>query len=284
MQPDFALPYAGLSSCYCLLGSMGQQSPEEAFAKAKSMANKALELDNKLSEAYSSLAWVGFWFDLDWETARINFEKALTINPDSADSHQGYAMYKLILGKFQEAIDELKLATELDPLSLSINNSLTLALMCAEEYEEALAQANKTLEMDPTFRSGIEAKGYLHALMGNLDKSIENFQKYRKMTDNPLAGVTGLGYAYALVGDREKAEECLQILKQREKVSPDLTLYADFLTIYTGLEDFDKVFYYLEKSIEAKVGIFFFKSHPVFKNIRKDARFGKLMLKIGLGD
>ena len=282
MEKDFALPYLGLSKCYCLLGSMGQLSSDIAFPKAKETAAKALTLDKSLAESHVSLAWVRFFYELDWKGAEESYKKTILLNPDSADAHQGYAMILLVKEKYEEALTEIELAIKLDPLSLLINYSFAYVHYCSGRYEDALNQYDKTLEIDPTFRGALEGKGYVFSRMGELEKAIKIFKQLYKQLDDPLKGVTGLGYAYAKIGNIEEAEKCLQKLKEREQKEKDVTLFMDFAIIYSGLKNNDKVFYYFEKAIELKVGILFMFADPEWRGVRSDTRFEKLKKNINL--
>ncbi len=280
IEKDFALPYSGLSQCYCLLGSMGQVPSDIAFPKAKEMAMNALELDNNLAEAHGSLAWVRFFYELDWKDAEESYKQAISLNPDSAELHQGYAIFLLIREKHKKSLSEIELAIKLDPLSPPINFSYAFVCYCSGRFEDALKQYNKTLEIYPGFRSALEGKGYIYSRMGEYDKSIKIFKQIYKKTDDPLKGVTGLGYAYAKAGKVEEAKKCLQKLKMREQKDKNVSLFMDFAIIYSSLKNYDKVFYYFEKAIDARIGILIMFADPEWKGLRSDPRFKKLMKKI----
>ena len=276
IEKNFALPYSGLSASYCLLGSMGQLPSDMAFPKAKKAAIKSLELDENLAESHASLAWIQFFYELDWKGAEKSYKNAIALNPDSAEAHQAYGVSLLVKEKHEEAIAELELAIKLDPLSLPINFSFSFVLYCSARFEDALNQYNKTLEIYPAFRSALEGKGYIYSRMGEHDKSIKIFKQIYEQTDDPLKGVSGLGYAYAKAGKVEEAKKCLQKLKMREQKEKDVALFMDFAIIYSGLKNFDKVFYYFEKAIEARVGILIMFADPEWKDLRSDPRFKKL--------
>ena len=111
--------------------------------------------------------------------------------------------------------------------------------------------------------------------------AVETFKEFQKKTGDPLKGQTGLGYAYGVSGKIDKANECLQLLMQREKRDKDVNLNMDFLVIYAGLNDLDKVFYYMGKSLDEGNAAFFLRTHPFGENIRKDLRFNELLIKAG---
>src|SRR5216684_7392 len=120
----YALAYAGLADAYVLLPPYGAASPSESFPQAEAAARKALELDDTLAEAHTSLGQVLLFYDLDFAASTREFERALALDPNYATAHHWYGGGGplLALGQFDRAIKEGKRAVELDPLSL-INNA-----------------------------------------------------------------------------------------------------------------------------------------------------------------
>jgi TolB-like protein/Tfp pilus assembly protein PilF len=282
IEPDFALAYSGLSGSYCLLGSMGHLPSDIAFPRAKEAAIKSLELDKNLAESHAGLAWIQFFYDLDWKGAEESYKIALSLNPDSAESHQAYGVCLLVKEKYKEAITELELALKLDPLSLPINYSAAFVYYCSGRNKVALNQYDKALEIDPTYRGAMEGKGIVYSVLGEHEKAIQIFKHVYEQTEDPLKGVTGLGYAHANAGNIKEAKKWLQLLKEREKKEKDVILFMDFAIIYSALKDYDKVFYYFEKAIEARVGCLLMFADPKWKHLRKDPRFKKLSDKINI--
>jgi TolB-like protein/Tfp pilus assembly protein PilF len=280
-EPDFVLAHSTLAFCYTLLGVIGSISTKIAFPRAKELADRAIKLDSKLASAHSSLGLINIFVHWDLDAAYQSFQTALENSPGSGEIYHAYYIYLTAVGKSDEAVDTMKKALQLDPLSLPINQSLGEALMNAGRYDEAIEQLNKTLELDPNFRSAIETKGWAYLFKGVNDKAIETFKEFQKKTGDPLKGQTGLGYTYGVTGKIDKAKDCLQLLSQREKRDTDVNLNMDFLVIYTGLNDLDKVFYYMSKSLDEGNASFFLRTHPFFENIRKDPRFNELLIKAG---
>lgn len=283
-EPSFALPHSSLSNCYVVLGSTGQISPKKAYPRAKESALKALELDSNLAESHISLGVVKLFFDWDLDSALKLFQKALELNPSAAAAHLTFALYLDAVGKVEEAVSEMEMAVQLDPLSLQINNCLGDAYFFAERLDEAMEQYEKTLELDPSFRAALEGKGMVYLVKGEIDQSIKVLEEYQKQTKHPLKGVTALGIAYARAGKLEEAHECLRKLKERERTEIDISLSMDFACLYAELKDLDKAFYYLEKTVEERVGLVFLRAHPMWKDLRTDPRFKNLMKKIGFKD
>ncbi|HEX7668012.1 MAG TPA: tetratricopeptide repeat protein, partial [Polyangiaceae bacterium] len=152
-QPDYAVGYAGIANAYeQMAGSAyGVLSPKEAFPKAKAAAMRAVELDPTLAEPYESLGWSSYIFDRDWKTAESQFQRALRLNPNYSGAHQSYATFLSRMGRFDEAIREVKRAQELDPLSLVGNVDVGLVLHFARRDDEAIPWFRRVLDMDPNF-------------------------------------------------------------------------------------------------------------------------------------
>ena len=151
-DPPFALAYAGLADTYVLMPGYAASSPKESLPKAKTAAQKALELDNTLAEAHASLGQALLAYDFDFAEASHEFQRAIELNPNYATGHQWYAESVLTpLGRFSDAIAEINRALQLDPLSVVINADVGGVLFNARKYDEAIQQLRKTLEMDPGF-------------------------------------------------------------------------------------------------------------------------------------
>jgi TolB-like protein len=122
-DPHYALAYAGLADAYTLLGSgtYGAMPSKTARARATEMAVKALEMDNTLAEAHTSLGFVRFRFDWDWQGAEREFERAIELNPRYVTAHHWYALFLAAMGQQDEAIEEIRKAQKLDPLALIVS-------------------------------------------------------------------------------------------------------------------------------------------------------------------
>jgi tetratricopeptide (TPR) repeat protein len=149
-DPSYALAYAGLADSYSLLPGYGAASPADSFPQARAAAKKALEFDDTLAEAHTSLANV-LSHDFDFEQSVKEFERAIELNPNYATARHWYGEILGPMGRFDEAIAESKRAQELDPLSLIINADLGLVYMWARQYDKAIEQLRRTIEMDPQF-------------------------------------------------------------------------------------------------------------------------------------
>ena len=148
-DPGFALAYAGLADSYVVPGNLLR--PREAMPKAKAAAIRALELDETLAEAHTSLGRVLAIYDWDWPSAEKEYKRAIELNPRYATAHQWYGGWLQVMGRHDEALAERKKAQEMDPLSLVLNFEWGLGFYYARNYDRAIEQFQATLELDQNF-------------------------------------------------------------------------------------------------------------------------------------
>jgi tetratricopeptide (TPR) repeat protein len=241
--------------------------------------SKALELDDLLAEAHTSLAFVKFRYDWDWPGAEKESQVAIELNPGYALARTGYGVFLMLMGRFDEAMIELLLAQQLDPLSLWMNVSFGMNLYLARRCDQAIEHYQKTLEIDPDFFSAHYALGRAYALKGNFAGAIAELEKACSL-DNSTTMFGSLGYAYAASGKRDKALKILNKLKQlsgQHYVSP----YTQAL-IYAGLGENDRAFEWLEKAYEDRNDfLVWLKVDPELDRLRADSRFTDLLRRIG---
>ena len=115
IDPGNARAWAGLADCYAVLGCWGYESPQQFYPKARSAAERALELDDTLSEAHVSLAVAKKDYYWDWAGAEQAYKRALELNPSNVTARQWYAECLACLGRHDEAIAECERARTLDP-------------------------------------------------------------------------------------------------------------------------------------------------------------------------
>lgn len=159
-DPSYALAYAGLADCHNLHSYYGELPPRESFPKAKAASIKALEIDDGLAEAHTSLAFVRAWYDWDWPAAESEFQRALELNPNYATAHHWYALFLTAMERAGEALEEIQLAHEIDPLSLPINRDVGLVYHRARQCDRAIEQYLETIELDPRFAGLLRRVGF----------------------------------------------------------------------------------------------------------------------------
>jgi TolB-like protein/DNA-binding winged helix-turn-helix (wHTH) protein/Flp pilus assembly protein TadD len=280
-DPNYAPAYSGLADSYALLGDWqyAVMTPKEAFPKAKAAAIKALELDSTLGEAHNSLAFILDGFDWDLSAGGKEFRRAIELNPGYATAHHWYAWHLSLLGRFDEAIAEMRTAESLDPLSLIVNADLAELLVLAHSYDESIQQSHKTIEMDPKFALAHNqlAQAYLQKHM--YDDAIAELQKAVQLSPDSPAFIANLARAYVASGKRSEAVKLLSDLKKRS--TPGYSNAAEIAVIYASLGDTDQAMSWLEKGYEERFnpGVLL---RPGFDPLRSDRRFQDLLRRIGL--
>jgi TolB-like protein/Flp pilus assembly protein TadD len=280
-DPSYAQSYSGLADTYALLGDWqyAVMTPKEALPKAKAVATKALELDSTLGEAHNSLAFCLDGFDWDFDSAGKEFRQAIELSPGYATAHHWYAWHLSLLGRYNEAIPEMRRAESLDPLSLIINADLAELLVLAHSYDESIEQSRKTIEMDPNFAfAHVQlAQAYLAKHMN--EEAIAELQKAVLLSADSPTSMANLARAYVAVGKRSEAQKLLSTLKKRSSSSSSYA--AEISMIYAALGDMDQAMNWLEKGYEERFnpGVLL---RPGFDPLRSDPRFEELMRRIGL--
>jgi TolB-like protein/Tfp pilus assembly protein PilF len=279
-DPNYALAYAGIADAYAFLPGYTAGSPRDCYPKAIAAAKKALELDDTLAEAHTTLAIAIWLYDFDFSQAIREFQRAIELNPNYAIAHQQYGNILLTaLGRFDEAIAEGRKAVELDPLSLVINTDLGVDHFYGRRYDEAIAQLRKTLEMDSGYYFAHVNLGQALEMKGARDAAIAEYQKARALNDDP--SVLGLlARFYGLSGNKTEAEK---ILNQLKELSTQRYVAAySFALTYLGLGDKEEALRWLEKSYQDRAGadMGYIRVDPFLDPLRGNPRFEALAEKI----
>lgn len=280
-DPLCANAYAGLADCYALLGNYGAVPADQYFPKAKQAALKALEIDEQSAEAYTSLGMIKYRYDWDWEGAEKDFLRAIELNPSYATAHQWYGWYLTMLGHFDQAMDEMKIALKLDSFSIPINQGIGMVLLCSGKGDEALKQFQETLAMDENFHPLYFSFGLVYQHQRRFDKAIESFQTAIKKAGNNPGFIAALGNVLAMSGDRVGAERIIDELKEMSKttyVSP-----AAMGLVYIGLQEPEQALDWLEKAYpERSDWLLWVKSDRRYEALEGHPRFTELQKKLGL--
>ena len=286
-DPKYALAYSGLADCHVLLPvypDLGS-NPRDELPQALSEARKAVQLDDTLDEAHSSLARA-LASDLQLSAAVSEFTRAIELNPNYATAHQWFGECLQSQGRVEEGLAELKRAQELDPLSLIINSLLGFAFDTAGKSEDAIAQLRKTIEIDPNFWIAHLYFGNVLEHKGQLKEAIVEFEKSNALQAHDAYNLADLARAYFLVGRKEEAQQLwdkLQSLSERQYV-PAYSMAVVQLTFGNK----DDAIRLLEKSYEdhapfdsADLG-WILVDHRL-DSLRSDPRFKNLIARIFSG-
>ncbi|MGH9601497.1 MAG: tetratricopeptide repeat protein [Terriglobales bacterium] len=278
-DPNYAPAYAGLAVAYYRLSNYFLP-PKEAMPKARAAAIKALEIDNTLAEAHTSLALVKEFYDWDWAGAESAFKRAIELNPSYAFAHSGYGGYLSRMGRHQEALAEYRRSWELNPLSLYGGIFVGSMYYESRQYDRAVEQYRKTLEMDPNFfpahwglASAYEAKGMYKEAIAEYEKALS--------LGGPPEVLAWLGHAHARAGNRKEALKILDEMKGPSK-RKFVSAY-DLAVIHTGLGEKDQALAWLEKAYEQRAeALIDLNADPRLDPLRSDSRFKDLTHRVGL--
>ncbi|MDA2935190.1 tetratricopeptide repeat protein, partial [Acidobacteria bacterium AH-259-D05] len=279
-DPRYVLAYAGLADSYNMLGAYEIVPPSEAFPRAEAAALRALNLDETLAEAHTSLgmAKMSQW---RWQEAEREFQRAIELNPGYATAHHWYALYLWWgLGRHDEALAEFKRAQELDPLSLIINAGLGEKLRMAGRYDEAIEQARETLELEPNFVPAHQFLGLALTHKSLYEEAIAELEKAVSLSGESPLYLGFLGYVYGVAGRKGEAERVLDQLQERSKQS--YVSASSIAFIHMGLGRKDEAFDWLERSNQAQESLLTLKVDPIFDPLRDDPRFHDLLLRMNL--
>ncbi len=279
-DPGYALAYAGLADAYNLGDDWGSTPPSESFPRAKAAALRALDLDDSLAEAHTSLAFVKANYDWDFPGAEKEFQRAIALNPNYATAHQWYAMYLVPMRRFAEAEREIKVAQDLDPLSLIISLGVGEIFEWERNYDAAFRQYQKTLELDPSFigtyghlstiyehkgmyREAVEAAKKVAVLKGNNDEVSEMERVFRK---NGYPGLNQMNL-------RRDFEAQAQGKYVRS---------SEIAENYLRTGNKPQALHWLEKAFEERdSSLVFLPIDAEFDPLRSDPQFQELLKKIG---
>ena len=280
-DPVYAMAYAGLAEAYTLSSYYSAVAPRDAFPKAKAAAGRALEIDDTLGEAQTTLAYVEFIYEWNFQAAERDFQRAFELSPNYAAARFWYGECLMYLGRFVEGIAQIQRAHELDPLSPVYSANIGWAYHIARQDDEAIKHLQQVIQSDNSYHMAYFYLGMAFESKGRFDEAIAAYQKATELSGG-YPGRSGLGHAYAVSGKRAEA---LQIIKQmddesRQQKPVRTTSYA---LIYAGLNDLDKAFEWLEKGYEERYeGVIYLKVQPYYDNLRSDPRYTDLLRRIGL--
>ena len=276
VDPKYALAYAGMADAYRTLASASFASAKDVCPRAKSLAEKAMQLDESLAEPHVVLGWLGFLFDRDWAAAEENLKRAIELSPNNSDAHRAYAHLLSNSGRHDEAIAEGRLASELSPLSL-----ITLALESqflhyAGRYQEAIIQASKTLDFDPDFWVAHNVLGRIYSRQERYSEAIDELTRARDLSGNSTEPLMQLGYALAKAGKREQAMAVITELENRAKQR--FVSSYNFAMIFNGLGETEEALRRLQKSLDDReIQMAFLKVDSRWDNLRSESRFAGLI-------
>lgn len=279
-DPGYALAYAGLADCYSLLGGYVVSPPEEVYPKAKAFAEKALEFDPDLAEAHTSLGHIYMYYR-EWQKAEDAFRKALVNRPSYSTAHHWYANFLAVNGRTKEALDEIRRAMDLDPLSQIIQSALGYNYYLDHQFEKAVEQESKVIETDREFAPAHAVLGAAYRHLGDFDQSIHHLEEAISLSGGNTDHRAELAITFVACGRRQEAVKILQELLHsgtNTYVSP-----VFIAAIYVALGQKRDACLWLEKGFQARAEYMTFLGvEPNFDAIRSEPEFQEILKRMGL--
>jgi eukaryotic-like serine/threonine-protein kinase len=280
-DPAYALAYDGLADCLIAQAWYSFRPSKDVYPEAKAAARKALELDESLSEAHASLAFVLTNYDWDWPSAEKEYKRAIELNPRYAIAHHWHSDLLAAMGKLDESFNEEKRAQELDPLSLIINTWLGWRLFFLKRYDQAIDQYRKALELDPNFVPAHWQLGLAYEQKAMYVEAIAEFQTATTLSGRSPLYTASLAHAYAVGGNRGEVRKLLDELNEvsKRRYVPSYQLAV----VYAGLDEKDSAFRLLENAYAERSGsLIYLNRDPRLRDLHSDPRFADLVHRIGL--
>jgi serine/threonine-protein kinase len=280
-DPSYALAYVGLADCYIVIPNYSDVSTQEAYIKAKAAATKALEIDDSLAEAHTSLGGIKSDFEWDFAGAEKELKRALTLNPNYATAHHWYAQFLSAMGRHDEAISEIKRAQSLDPLSLIINSVAGDTYFKARQYDLAIDQLRKTMEMDKNFSRAYRYMGNVYIEKGMYNEAIAAIRTADSIAGRGPERTDALQHAFATGGPEGYWKKQLEFLKADSEKGA--LLDYSIASVYARLNDKEQSINWLEKAFRSRDPfLVYVKIDQPFDSFRSDPRVIDLMRRVGL--
>ena len=284
-DPTFALAFSGLADSYALLCDIGVAKPVEEMPKAKAAAQKAVDADPTLAEAYTSRAFVRLAYDWDWLGAESDFQQALKLNPKYPTAHQWYASYLMQMGKFNRAKAEIEEAHNLDPLSPIITANHGLYSYYERKYDDAIAIYKQGLKADPDFWVARHYLALAYVQKGMYNEAIAELRSLikapptgpipDKVIENEMEASASLGFAYGMAGRTNEARDILSKLESLSHKRYISGIY--FAIVYAGLKNSERTIHYLNEAFQSRhPGLVLIRIDPTFEWLRSDPKFQEL--------
>jgi tetratricopeptide (TPR) repeat protein len=282
LDPTYALAYAGLGVYYQGVAFEGLQIPKEAYPRAQAAFRKALELDPELPSAHVGLANIKFYFEWQWQEAEQDLRRY--IEKDRNHSPRAFSLFLLAMGRVEEAIKDIRISLNRDPLSRYLNVNLGQYLIVAKRYDEAIEQLMETIETDPNYDAAHFSLASAYERKGMFDEAISEYRKgYLAAGDQEAAQIFETaqgesGYRESIKVIADGTVNALLEMSKEKYISPIIIAKQ-----YAQLDNKEEAFRWLEKAYEERsTQLVFLKTDLNWDNLRSDPRFADLMHRVGL--
>ena len=277
-DPDYSLAYAGIAYVWLVKQQAGFTIPEEAGPKVMESIMKAVELDSTIADVHFILASISYLGTWDWKTSELEFQKALTINPNHAEVHGLYAQLLYILGRPEEAIVHAELSRKLDPLNQFIKMWYGFNFLYEKQYDKTISFYRNVLEMDPTnfaFYSGINEACHL---LGRYDEAMEASKLYYTNFYPGIDHIFDLYPKSGYAGIMNLEGDLLVKQSETKYIIP-----GDIVFLYVMGGNKEKALDWLEKGYELRDPLTPYIGRPFFSSLLlNEPRYQELLRKLSI--
>jgi serine/threonine protein kinase/tetratricopeptide (TPR) repeat protein len=280
-DPGFAPAWAGIADAHMLLSDYHSVPRKETYARAEAAVRRALEIDDRLAEAHTSLGLLAMLNKWDWATAEKEFQIAIEASPNYATAHHWRAENLAYQGRSKEALAEINLAVSLDPLSPAAMKDLGLIQYYSRDYEGALASVAKALELNQNFASVHRLRSLAYQALGRFDDALAEHNRWASGINIGQEEAAARAQCLAAAGKREQALAILGTLPSPKEAGGNTA--RGIALIHTALGNRNPAFAYLERAYETGAdALGTIKVDPKLDPLRDDPRFNMLLAKVGL--
>ncbi len=281
LAPTFSRAHSGLADTYAVSGFYSYLPASEAFPAARRIARQALELDPDLADAYATIAYADMYYDRDWSAAEAGYARAIELNPDYPFAHQWYGNLLTVLGRHDAAVESLRRALSLEPLSVITQAALPWGLYYARRYEESLARLQEILRLDPRYELAHYWAGWSREQLGEMDEAVRSHESAVTLSDSSAITVAGLARMYGVVGRVTDAEALIGRLTDPSR-TPNPPAY-EVGKAYLGIGQVDTAFEWFERAFEQRaLQLAFVGVDPQLDGVRGRPELISLIDRLGL--
>jgi TolB-like protein/Tfp pilus assembly protein PilF len=279
LEPRWAAPRSGLADAYLLLGER-TLAPRAAMEMAKASAQRALALDPDSAEAHTSLARLRLTYEWDWRSAEQAFRRAIELSPSYVEAHHWLSHGLVAAGRMEEALEESERALEPDPLNLIMRAHHAWNYVMARRPEKALEICSVLSDMLPHLFGSKLFAGLALEQLGRHKEAVAHFRAAASRAEGSTERIAALAHAHARAGQRAQATRILAGLRKRAKRS--YVCPVDVAIACTGLGDFDAALDQLEEAVAQRSSeLIYVGVEPRFDPLRARARYRRIAQRVG---
>jgi len=279
-DPSYAQAWAGLADSFIVLAMFSWMPPADAYPKARAAATRAIEIEDTLAEAHTSLARLKANYEWDWTGAEREFRLAIRLNPEYGTAHRWLAWHLAGLGRPLEGLAAMRRGSELDPLLPMPSASVGYFHIHLHQYEQAVEETRKAVEMDPGFSFSHAFLGVAYALQHKPKEATAELEQALHLSNRGLQALTLAGSSFAFLGKTAEAQKLLDELLDLSRKRYVAPYYPAM--IYGSMGEKDRAFEYFEKALQGRDLLPWWLRNPELDGIRSDPRFQRMLQRMGL--